>query len=208
MQVLYPRCCGLDVHKSSLTACILINEPNRKERLLRRFGTMTGDVNALAAWLAEHDVRKVAMESTGVYGKPIWNLLEDSLGLMLVNAQHIKAAPGRKTDIKDCEWIAELLQHGLLRGSLVSPETVRELRDLNHGRAILVQQRATVSNRIEEVLEDTNRNLDPFLEGDGRGWHSGEKGDQRVAALGACCTTGCPPKTLSRMGVGIWRWAS
>jgi len=159
MQILYPRCCGLDVHKASLTACILINESNRKERQLRRFGTMTGDVNELAAWLTAHGVRKLAMESTGVYWKPIWNLLEDGFDLMLVNAQHIKAVPGRKTDIKDCEWIAELLQHGLLHGSLVPPEPVRELRDLNRNRAILAQQRATVSNRIEKVLEDANIKL-------------------------------------------------
>ena len=159
MQILYPRCCGLDVHKASLTACILINESNRKERHLRRFGTMTGDVNELAAWLTAHGVRKLAMESTGIYWKPIWNLLEDAFDLMLVNAQHIKAVPGRKTDIKDCEWIAELLQHGLLHGSLVPPEPVRELRDLNRNRAILAQQRATVSNRIEQVLEDANIKL-------------------------------------------------
>ena len=159
MQILYPQCCGLDVHKASLTACILINESNRKERHLRRFGTMTGDVNELAAWLTAHGVRKLAMESTGIYWKPIWNLLEDGFDLMLVNAQHIKAVPGRKTDIKDCEWIAELLQHGLLHGSLVPPEPVRELRDLNRNRAILVQQRATVSNRIEKVLVDANFKL-------------------------------------------------
>jgi transposase len=121
MQILYPRCCGLDVHKASVTACILINGSEGKERHLRRFGTMTRDVNELIAWLTEHGVRKVAMESTGVYWKPIWNLLEGRFDLMLVNAQHIKAVPGRKTDIKDCEWIAELLQHGLLRGSLVPP---------------------------------------------------------------------------------------
>jgi transposase len=159
MQILYPRCCGLDVHKASVTACILINGSEGKERHLRRFGTMTRDVNELIAWLTEHGVRKVAMESTGVYWKPIWNLLEGRFDLMLVNAQHIKAVPGRKTDIKDCEWIAELLQHGLLRGSLVPPESVRELRDLNRNRAILVQQRATVSNRIEKVLEDANIKL-------------------------------------------------
>lgn len=159
MEILYPRCCGLDVHKASLTACILINGSNGKERHLHRFGTMTRDITALASWLTEHNVRKLAMESTGVYWKPIWNLLEDRFDLMLVNAQHIKAVPGRKTDIKDCEWIAELLQHGLLRGSFVPPEPIRELRDLNRNRAILVQQRATVSNRIEKVLEDANIKL-------------------------------------------------
>lgn len=159
MEILYPRCCGLDVHKASLAACILINGSDGKERHLHRFGTMTRDITALASWLTEHNVRKLAMESTGVYWKPIWNLLEDRFDLMLVNAQHIKAVPGRKTDIKDCEWIAELLQHGLLRGSFVPPEFIRELRDLNRNRAILVQQRATVSNRIEKVLEDANIKL-------------------------------------------------
>jgi transposase len=159
MDILYSRCCGLDVHKSSLTACILVNGSDGKQRHVRRFGTMTRDVTALANWLTGHDVQKLAMESTGVYWKPIWNLLEDRFDLMLVNAQHIKAVPGRKTDIKDCEWIAELLQHGLLRGSFVPPEPVRELRDLNRNRAILVQQRATVSNRIEKVLEDANIKL-------------------------------------------------
>lgn len=159
MQILYPRCCGLDVHKASLTACILINESNQNERHLRRFGTMTRDIAELANWLTRHGVRKLVMESTGVYWRPIWNLLEEHFDLMLVNAQHIKAVPGRKTDIKDCEWIAELLQHGLLRGSLVPPKPVRELRDLNRNRTILVQQRATVSNRIEKVLEDANIKL-------------------------------------------------
>ena len=159
MEILYPRCCGVDVHKASLTACILIHGPNGKERHVRRFGTMTRDVMELANWLTEHGVQKLAMESTGVYWKPIWNLLEGRFDLMLVNAQHIKAVPGRKTDIKDCEWIAELLQHGLLRGSFVPSEPIRELRDLNRNRAILVQQRATVSNRIEKVLEDANIKL-------------------------------------------------
>jgi transposase len=159
MEILFPRCCGLDVHKASLTACILINDSDGKKRHLRRFGTMTRDVMELANWLTEHGVQKLAMESTGVYWKPIWNLLEGRFDLMLVNAQHIKAVPGRKTDIKDCEWIAELLQHGLLRGSFVPSEPIRELRDLNRNRAILVQQRATVSNRIEKVLEDANIKL-------------------------------------------------
>ncbi len=126
---------------------------------MRRFGTMTRDLVELAGWLAGHGVTQLAMESTGVYWKPIWNLLEGHFELLLVNAQHIKTVPGRKTDAKDCEWIAELLQHGLLRGSFVPPEPIRELRDLNRNRTILVQQRATVSNRIEKVLEDANIKL-------------------------------------------------
>jgi transposase len=159
MEILFPQCCGLDVHKASLTACILINGSEGKQRHLRRFGTMTRDIRELANWLSGHGVTMLAMESTGVYWKPIWNLLENRFDLMLVNAQHIKAVPGRKTDIKDCEWIAELLQHGLLRGSFVPSEPIRELRDLNRNRAILVQQRASVSNRIEKVLEDANIKL-------------------------------------------------
>jgi transposase len=126
---------------------------------MRRFGTMTRDLVELAGWLSGHGVTQLAMESTGVYWKPIWNLLEGHFELLLVNAQHIKTVPGRKTDAKDCEWIAELLQHGLLRGSFVPPEPIRELRDLNRNRTILVQQRATVSNRIEKVLEDANIKL-------------------------------------------------
>jgi transposase len=120
---------------------------------------MTRDILSLGDWLSENGVTHLAMESTGVYWKPIWNLLEGRVKMLLVNAQHIKAVPGRKTDLKDCEWIAELLQHGLLRGSFVPPPPIQELRDLNRNRAILVQQRATVSNRIEKVLEDANIKL-------------------------------------------------
>ena len=159
MHVVYPRCCGLDVHKASISACILVHGPGGKERYLRRFGTMTANIAELAGWLAAHGAVNLALESTGVYWKPIWNLLEDQFKLTLVNAQHIKTVPGRKTDMKDCEWIAELLQHGLLRGSFVPPEYVRELRDLNRNRTILMQQRAAVSNRIEKVLEDANIKL-------------------------------------------------
>jgi transposase len=159
MQVVYPRCCGLDVHKASVSACVLRIEGGRKHKQVRRFGTMTADVLELADWLDELGVTHVAMESTGVYWKPIWNLLEGRVHTLLVNAHHIKTVPGRKTDTKDCEWIADLLQHGLLKGSFVPPAPIRELRDLNRNRAILTQQRATVSNRIEKVLEDANIKL-------------------------------------------------
>ncbi len=159
MQVLYPRCCGIDIHKASITACVLVAEGKSKERYRLRCGTMTRDLLALADWLMGFGVTHVAMESTGVYWKPIWNVLEGRFELLLVNAQHFKAVPGRKTDVKDCEWLAELLQHGLVRSSFVPPTLVRDLRDLNRNRAILVQQRATVSNRIEKVLEDANIKL-------------------------------------------------
>jgi transposase len=151
--------CGLDVHKASITACVLIAEAKTKKRHQLRCGTMTRDLLALADWLTEHGVTHVAMESTGVYWKPIWNLLEGRFEVLLINAQHFKAVPGRKTDMRDCEWLAELLQHGLLRGSFVPPTLVLDLRDLNRNRAILVRQRAAVSNRIEKVLEDANIKL-------------------------------------------------
>jgi len=159
MQVLYPRCSGLDIHKASIAACVLVAEGQTKQKHLLRCRTMTCDLLALADWLAGFGVTHVALESTGVYWKPIWNVLEGKFELLLINAQHFKAVPGRKTDMKDCEWLAELLQHGLLRASFVPPTEVRDLRDLNRNRAILVQERASVSNRIEKVLEDANIKL-------------------------------------------------
>jgi transposase len=130
----------------------------RKEK--RRFGTFTADLLALADWLRANGVTHVAMEATGVYWKPVWNILEGQFAeVLLVNAQHIKAVPGRKTDQKDCEWIAELLQHGLLRGSFVPPQPTRELRDLTRYRVSLAHECNRVANRIQKVLEDANIKL-------------------------------------------------
>jgi len=159
MEVLHKVCAGLDVHKKSITACVRTVDGGRAVREVRSFGTMTRDILALGDWLAEHGVTHGAMESTGVYWKPIWNLLESRLELMLVNAQHIKAVPGRKTDVRDCEWIAQLLQHGLLRPSFVPAAEQRDLRDLARSRAVLVQERGRVANRIQKVLEDANIKL-------------------------------------------------
>ncbi len=118
MRVVYERCCGLDVHKTSVVACVLAVGPEGEPRKeVRTFGTMTADILALAEWLAGWGCTHVAMESTGVYWKPIWNLLEGSFELLLVNARHIKAVPGRKTDVRDSEWIADLLQHRPSHGS-------------------------------------------------------------------------------------------
>jgi len=128
VDVVYERCCGLDIHKKTVVACLIIPGSNRKtQKAIRTFGTMTDDLLGLADWLAEHEVTHVAMESTGVYWKPIWNLLEDRFELLLVNAQHLKAVPGRKTDVKDSEWIADLLRHGLLKASFVPDRPQREL---------------------------------------------------------------------------------
>jgi transposase len=160
MEILHPCCAGLDVHKKSVVACVRRRAADGQiTQESRRFSTMTADLLALADWLAEHGVRQVAMESTGVYWKPVFHLLEDRFEVLLVNAQHIKRVPGRKTDQKDAEWIAQLLQHGLLAPSFVPPAPVRELRDLTRQRTQLVRDRATAANRLQKVLEDANIKL-------------------------------------------------
>src|SRR5947209_4489573 len=160
MEVLHACCCGLDVHKKGVTACVLWAEGKGKKRKEKRqFGTMTRDLLALADWLRACGVTHLAMESTGVYWKPIWNLLEGQFEMLLVNAQHIKQVPGRKTDVKDAEWIAQLLQHGLLHGSFVPQAPQRQLRELTRQRRQLIQTRASVANRIQKVLEDANIKL-------------------------------------------------
>ena len=142
MQVLYPRCCGLDIHQKTVVACVLLTEVDgTSQRFVRTFGTMTADLLALGDWLTFHDVRHVAMESTGVLWRPIFNVLEEGRTLLLVNAQHIKAVPGRKTDVKDSEWLADLLRHGLLRPSFIPPPPIRVLRDLTRYRKTLVELR-------------------------------------------------------------------
>ena len=156
VDVLYSRCCGLDVHQKSVTACIM--SPEGKET--RNFRTMTRDLLELADWLVAKGVTHVAMESTGVYWKPVYNLLEAlNLTLLVINAQHIKAVPGRKTDVKDAEWIADLLRHGLLRGSFIPDRSQREIRELVRYRRSLVRQRAQAVNRIQKVLEGANIKL-------------------------------------------------
>jgi transposase len=160
MEVIYPHCCGLDVHKREVVACVVSTEPDGTAcKEVRAFGTMTPDILALADWLAIQEVSHVAMESTGVYWKPIWNLLEDSFALLLVNARHVKAVPGRKTDVRDCEWLAELLRHGLLTGSYVPDRPQRELRELTRYRASLVRERTAAANRLQKTLEGANIKL-------------------------------------------------
>ncbi len=159
MQVIYQRCCGLDLHKKMIVACLLICTAQGVRKEIQTFSTMLQDLYRLRDWLKANDCQVVAMESTGVYWKPIWNVLEGEVELLLVNAHHIKAVPGRKTDIKDAEWIADLLQHGLLRASFVPPRPQRELRDLTRYRSSLVADRARLVNRMQKVLEDTNIKL-------------------------------------------------
>jgi transposase len=161
LQALYGRVCGLDVHKKVVVACVRILDPRdgTVQSTLRSFGTMTVELLELRQWLAELKVTHVAMESTGVYWQPVFNLLEGHFKTWLVNAQHIKKVPGRKTDIKDAEWIAQLLQCGLLKPSFVPDRQQRELRDLTRQQSKLVQQRNAVQNRIEKVLESANIKL-------------------------------------------------
>jgi transposase len=160
MEVVYPRCCGMDVHKATVCACINIkSEGGGTEKEKRRFGTTTKELQALAAWLRQGQVTTVAMEATGVYWKPVWNALEQEFELLLVNPQHLKAIPGKKTDFRDGERMADLLQHGLLQGSFVPPRPIRELRDLTRTRASFAQERSRVINRIEKTLEDPHIKL-------------------------------------------------
>jgi transposase len=160
MDVIYARCCGLDIHKKTVVACLITSEKHQPPtKDIRTFRTMTADLLALADWLQEVGCTQVAMESTGVFWRPIYNLLEGHCELLVVNAPHIKAVPGRKTDVKDAEWIAELLRHGLLRGSFIPPKPQRQLRELTRHRTTLVQERARVLNRLQAVLEDANVKL-------------------------------------------------
>jgi transposase len=159
MQVLYQRCCGIDLHKKMIVACLLRYTTQGVQKDIQTFGTMLQDLYRLRDWLKANECEAVAMESTGVFWKPIWNVLEGEMELLLVNAQHIKTVPGRKTDIKDAQWIADLLQHGLLRASFVPPRPQRELRELTRYRSSLSGERARLVNRMQKVLEDTNLKL-------------------------------------------------
>ena len=160
-EVIYERCCGLDVHKKQITACLITpSSDGRPKREVRTFGTMTEDLLALHDWLLDNQCTHVAMESTGVYWKPVYNILEGSFKLLLVNAQHIKAVPGRKkTDKLDAIWIARLLRVGLLKGSFIPAPEIRELRDLVRYRTTLIREKAREIQRVQKILEDTNIKL-------------------------------------------------
>src|SRR5438105_8176106 len=160
MDVLFERCCGLDVHKKLVVACVIITRPEGEpERIVHSFGTMTEDLLKLADWLEACGVSHVAMESTGVYCQPTWNVLEDRFTLLLVNAQHVHQVPGRKTDVRDCEWLADLLRHGLLRASFIPPPEIREIRELVRYRQTLIKEQAAVSNRVQKLAESGNIKL-------------------------------------------------
>lgn len=160
MDVILGCCAGLDVHKDSVEACVRrLSAGGKVVPEVRHWGTTTRELVEMAEWLSEKGVTHVAMESTGVYWKPIFNILEAQFEILLANAHHLKNVPGRKTDIKDCQWIAQLLQHGLLKGSFIPPRGQRELRDLTRQRTQLTDEASRTSNRIQKVLEDANIKL-------------------------------------------------
>jgi transposase len=160
MDVLIPRCCGLDVHQKTVVASVRILGPTGEvTRETHTFGTTTRELEALAAWLRPFQITHIAMEATGVLWKPVWHILEPAWQLLLVNPLHLKRVPGRKSDVQDAEWIAQLLQCGLLRGSFVPPAAIRELRDLTRTRTTMEDEVTAVVNRIHKVLEDANIKL-------------------------------------------------
>lgn len=160
MEAVYERCCGLDVHKKEIVACMR----NRRQKEIRKFSTISRGLKELGNWLMENECEMVAMESTGAYWKPVYNILE-LLGIkvIVVNAHHIRNVPGRKTDVKDAEWIAELLQHGLLKASYIPSKEQRELRDIVRYRKSLIQERSREVNRLEKILQGANIKLSSFV---------------------------------------------
>jgi transposase len=160
MEIVHRSCAGIDIGKRSVTVCVITSGPRGEpHKETRTFGTLTRDLLALADWLDDAGVEAVAMEATGSYWKPLWNLLEERFELLLANAAHLKAVPGRKTDVRDAEWIAELFRHGLLRASFIPPRPERELRELVRYRTSLIRERASEINRIAKVLEGANVKL-------------------------------------------------
>jgi transposase len=198
MEVVHSRCAGLDVHKKTVTAALLVSEsPKELHHETRTFETMTADLLQLSDWLMLYGVTHVAMESTGEYWKPVFNILEHNFEVVLVNAQHIKAVPGRKTDVNDAEWIADLLKHGLLRASFVPPEGQRELRDLTRHRTNFVRERSTLVNRVQKVLEGANIKLASVA--------SSVVGVTGRAILQALIDESATPKEMAEMAKGKLR---
>jgi len=160
MQAIIERCCGIDVHKKTITVCLMIAEASKTPcQTIKTFSTMTEDLLACRDWLISEGCTHAVVESSGVYWKPLFNVLEDAIEVAVATARHIKNVPGRKTDVKDCEWLAQLLRHGLVKGSFIPPKPIRQLRDLTRYRQKLVQQRSSEINRLEKFLEDANIKL-------------------------------------------------
>lgn len=156
MEVVIPVCAGVDIHKEIAVCCVRKTKGEEVQSEVRSFSTMTEGLRKLAEWLSSTECTHVAVESTGVYWKPMFNILEESFTVILANARHVKHVPGRKTDVKDCEWLAKLLQCGLIKGSFIPPKPIRELRDLTRYRKQLVGDLSAEKNRVQKILEDTN----------------------------------------------------
>jgi transposase len=160
MDILYPQCAGIDVHKRTVVVAVgYVDEQGHSRKQTQTYSTMTDDLQRLAEWLMEKGVTHVAMESTGVYWKSVFNLLEGHFAVILANAQHVKAVPGRKTDVRDAEWLLDLAQHGLIRGSFIPPADIRELREFTRHRRSLIEERTREVNRVQKLLEDANIKL-------------------------------------------------
>jgi transposase len=159
MNVVHAKCAGLDVHKESVVACVRLQDGSKVQRDTKSFGATTSQLGALSEWLLASGCTHVAMEATGVYWKPVWHVLEGSFTLILANAGHVKNVPGRKTDVKDAEWIADLLAHGLIKASFVAEKPIQEVRDLTRTRKQLVQEAARHIQRLQKTLEDANVKL-------------------------------------------------
>jgi transposase len=198
MQVIYTHCAGLDVHKKSVAACVWITSPSGKaEKRVGQFGTTTPDLQELVRWLQGLSVSHIAMESTGVYWRPVYEILEEAFSIIVVNAQHVHALPGRKTDMADAEWLGDLLRHGLLKPSYVPPRWQRELRELVRFRRNLVQRRAQVANELQKTLELANIKLASVVS-DITGVSATEMLQHMVAGTGN-------PESLSELGRGALR---
>src|SRR5437899_2557893 len=164
MEVLYPHCAGLDVHKQTVVACLRHVTDGKVHRDVRSFKTMTSDLLALSEWLAEQGCAHIAMEATGVYWKPVWHILSDGdFTLTLANAAHVKNVPGRKTDVNDATWLADLLAHGLIRGSFVPDQPTQEMRNFLRTRKQFVRERSSHVLRVQKTLEDANIKLDAVI---------------------------------------------
>ena len=198
MQVVHEKCAGLDVHKKTVVACVITpKDKGGWEKEIRTFSTMTKDLLNLSDWLTSKGCTHVAMESTGEYWRPVFNILEGNLEVILVNARHIKAVPGRKTDIKDAQWIAELLQHGLLRASFIPPVEQRDLRDLTRHRSNFVRERVNLVNRVQKVLEGANIKLGCVA--------SDVLGVSGRAMLGAIVDGNSSPEVMAKLAQGTLR---
>lgn len=192
MEVLYKRCCGIDIHKNMMVACIFTSV---RKKEIRQFSTMTEDILQLVSWLKETDCEMAAMESTGSYWKPVYNIFEEEqIPIMVVNAQHIKGVPGRKTDVKDAEWIADLVRHGLVKASYIPNRDQRELREITRYRQEVIEERARELNRIQAVLEGCNVKLSSVI--------TDISGKSGMAILKAIVSGETDPVVLSELAEG------